>query len=459
MQQLLLTLELDEAQLAGAAGEAGAAPPAMPQVSVMAAILASDTLPPPPAAGSGAGAGLGAGAGAGGAEEAAPREGWSWGEIVSRASRELVACAAEQVGDAAGLSRMDALRLAIEGEASMSRLQDDVGQALRALGLDLEEEFIDLPSGYSIDVYLPGEHAAVEVDGPFHFASGSKEHLGSTLIKHRHLRQRGFHLVAVPYWEWSRASGSQSSKMAYLERRLGLDCAAPRTPQQPVCPPPPGETAGVGCAAADAGRARQTHARGAGGSPPGASAWRSPSDRSEFSPKSELSADLSIRWVPPRPRRAAPCPAGAAGGWAAERRAAADHAVDARARARAGARAAGGPGGPGARGRAEWRGRRGGALSPARTAGQAVDAWPPPCAHRAACAAQAAAGAGGAAAGGRSAGRERDAVGAASPRSLSGRPGQEGLKGQGQGRRVGRPPGDVDGRDNLVGRGGGRRPR
>eukprot|EP00961_Rhodomonas_salina_P120974 1628227-Rhodomonas_salina.3 len=101
------------------------------------------------------------------------------------------------------------------------------------------EEYIDVRAGYSIDVFLPEHNLAVEVDGPFHFARGEKVQLGNAVMKHRcsrlpqhayvsrgvvltsrvvharHLRQLGYSLISVPYWEWSDQTSPQD-KVRYL---------------------------------------------------------------------------------------------------------------------------------------------------------------------------------------------------------------------------------------------------
>ena len=57
--------------------------------------------------------------------------------------------------------------------------------------------------------------------GPSHFlACGSPS--GATLLKHRHLRQLGYALVVVPYWEWQHVRGDETSKVEYLRGKLDL---------------------------------------------------------------------------------------------------------------------------------------------------------------------------------------------------------------------------------------------
>ena len=77
------------------------------------------------------------------------------------------------------------------------------------------------PSAASAGVPSGGRTWAVEFDGPDHFlACGSPK--GRTLLKHRHLRQLGYALVVVPYWEWGKVSGDEASEAGYLRGKLGL---------------------------------------------------------------------------------------------------------------------------------------------------------------------------------------------------------------------------------------------
>jgi len=59
--------------------------------------------------------------------------------------------------------------------------------------------------------------------GPSHFlACGSPT--GATLLKHRHLRQLGYALVVVPYWEWDQVCRDETSKVEYLRGKLASSC-------------------------------------------------------------------------------------------------------------------------------------------------------------------------------------------------------------------------------------------
>jgi hypothetical protein len=119
-----------------------------------------------------------------------------------------------------------------------SRLQRDVAAALRRVvsEVEIEEEYRDARSGYSIDVLVrrglaagstfgggsleePAGDWAVEVDGPFHFLGDGRTPSGSTLLKRKQLGQLGYTVVAVPFWEWNALRGEEA-KRRYLEEKL-----------------------------------------------------------------------------------------------------------------------------------------------------------------------------------------------------------------------------------------------
>ena len=59
----------------------------------------------------------------------------------------------------------------------------------------------------------------LDLAGPSHFlACGSPT--GGTLLKHRHLRQLGYALVVVPYWEWDQVRGDEAAEVEYLRGKL-----------------------------------------------------------------------------------------------------------------------------------------------------------------------------------------------------------------------------------------------
>jgi len=93
--------------------------------------------------------------------------------------------AAEGEPEAAG---GDAVAEMVSREASPSRLQMEVARHLEMFDLDISEEVLHERTGYSVDiaVNLPaGKRVLVEVDGPFHYACGTKTRLGSSRMKLR----------------------------------------------------------------------------------------------------------------------------------------------------------------------------------------------------------------------------------------------------------------------------------
>ena len=129
-------------------------------------------------------------------------------------------------------------------QSTSSLLQREVADTLRRMGLEPVEGYIDPRSGYELDIYLPGyflppAHVpapvpaagpgpaadswpgqaaglAVEVDGPSHFTLCRKQ-LGSTRLKHRHIRALAYPLVSLPYWLWPPTA---PARVALLRRLL-----------------------------------------------------------------------------------------------------------------------------------------------------------------------------------------------------------------------------------------------
>jgi len=102
--------------------------------------------------------------------------------------------------------------------------------------LEIEEEYRDARSGYSIDVLVRRRSAAgsssgskspvksfgrwtMEVDGPTHFLGDGRTPSGSTLLKRKQLGQLGFTVVPVSFWEWDVLRGEEA-KRQYLEDKL-----------------------------------------------------------------------------------------------------------------------------------------------------------------------------------------------------------------------------------------------
>jgi len=105
-----------------------------------------------------------------------------------------------------------------------SLLQTDVGLQLSKLETGWEEEFLEPTTGYALDLALPAQRRAVEVDGPSHFLlldrRGERAPNGSTWLKRRLLASAGWRVVAVPYYEWDALVGAEAQQR-YLRDALG----------------------------------------------------------------------------------------------------------------------------------------------------------------------------------------------------------------------------------------------
>ena len=93
--------------------------------------------------------------------------------------------------------------------------------------LEIEEEYRDARSGYSIDVLVRRRSAAgstewaVEVDGPTHFLGDGRTPSGSTLLKRKQLGQLGYTVVPVPFWEWNVLTGEEAKRRYVVDKLRG----------------------------------------------------------------------------------------------------------------------------------------------------------------------------------------------------------------------------------------------
>jgi hypothetical protein len=80
------------------------------------------------------------------------------------------------------------------------------------------------PDGsFSVDIELviAGLRIAFEVDGPSHFAAGSRLPLGSTKLRDFLLeRHCGYTVVSMPYFDLERCAGEPGGLAAYCASRL-----------------------------------------------------------------------------------------------------------------------------------------------------------------------------------------------------------------------------------------------
>eukprot|EP00299_Pterocystis_sp_00344_P002453 c1276_g1_i1.p1 GENE.c1276_g1_i1~~c1276_g1_i1.p1 ORF type:complete len:818 (+),score=193.11 c1276_g1_i1:328-2454(+) len=71
-----------------------------------------------------------------------------------------------------------------------------------------------------VDVLIPSQKIVIEIDGPNHYMSNNKlRATGKTLFKRRVIRRLGYHVVAIPYFEWS-ALPQKNLQRQYLEKLL-----------------------------------------------------------------------------------------------------------------------------------------------------------------------------------------------------------------------------------------------
>lgn len=98
----------------------------------------------------------------------------------------------------------------------------DITSVVIGLGQKHIEE--DTSSGYAVDVSLPTLRIAIEADGPTHRCRNSKQPLGSTVMKQRHLKSAGWQLITVPHDDWD-ALRTRQQKLQYLHTRI-LACSS-----------------------------------------------------------------------------------------------------------------------------------------------------------------------------------------------------------------------------------------
>ncbi|KAL3145323.1 hypothetical protein ABBQ38_001583 [Trebouxia sp. C0009 RCD-2024] len=95
----------------------------------------------------------------------------------------------------------------------------DIVDTVIGLGIQYKEE--DTASGYAVDVGLPRLKIAIEADGPSHRSRNTRQLLGSTVMKQRHVRHAGWQLLTVAHDDWDELRGRQQ-KLAFLQTRIDL---------------------------------------------------------------------------------------------------------------------------------------------------------------------------------------------------------------------------------------------
>ena len=97
----------------------------------------------------------------------------------------------------------------------ISLLHEKVSAALHEIGMNHEIEHLTDDGVFSVDIRMlssggaPGRSSssrlAIEVDGPTHFATNTREPLGPTVWRRQMLEARGYCVISLPYFELNRA--------------------------------------------------------------------------------------------------------------------------------------------------------------------------------------------------------------------------------------------------------------
>jgi hypothetical protein len=87
-----------------------------------------------------------------------------------------------------------------------SKVQQQVSELIKGMGIDHVQEYVLPGIGYSVDLWIPSESVAIEVEGPVHYLSephNAQSGLicGSTRLKRQHLRAWGIKLVCLAYYD------------------------------------------------------------------------------------------------------------------------------------------------------------------------------------------------------------------------------------------------------------------
>ena len=132
-------------------------------------------------------------------------------------------------------------------QLSPSKIQSSVSRAMNRIGVDHEEEYVVAIQDVkllALDMALPDRKVGIEVDGPYHFIHNmdkwsvvedrrtndqthwswtTQEMNGSTVMKDRLLREKGWTIVHIPFWEWDRVQGKTAAEDEYLRRVLAME--------------------------------------------------------------------------------------------------------------------------------------------------------------------------------------------------------------------------------------------
>jgi hypothetical protein len=88
------------------------------------------------------------------------------------------------------------------GEIITSYFHKEVSRTLNAMGIKHVLERLTEDGLFSMDLCIPEERIAIEVDGPTHFMKNSLRPLGGWYTRNYLLESRGYKVISVPYFAW-----------------------------------------------------------------------------------------------------------------------------------------------------------------------------------------------------------------------------------------------------------------
>lgn len=125
---------------------------------------------------------------------------------------------ASQCPDGALAARCRSTWQASKQSVRVSRVQQEVHDALRQEGLPVRMEALTEDGNYGMDILVTDARVAVEVDGPHHFCSNERERaLGECGYRRRALERRGYAVVVVHVLTWQRQCAQGSTAQAARE--------------------------------------------------------------------------------------------------------------------------------------------------------------------------------------------------------------------------------------------------
>lgn len=87
-------------------------------------------------------------------------------------------------------------------EVIISDFHKEVSRMLFSMGIRHKVEYLTEDGLFSIDVALPDERIALEVDGPHHFIKNTLKPFGDTIMRWTLLESVGWKVKSIPFFSW-----------------------------------------------------------------------------------------------------------------------------------------------------------------------------------------------------------------------------------------------------------------